>query len=109
SRSKPVEIRVGTLPGADEGAYLAEIRDISERLRSEREGILLSRLGVDLSAARDAAEIGKAVFAAVRAYMPMDAFFFAIRVSGKSRFRHKVTADTVDGELKFFPEFDYET
>ena len=106
--STPVEIRVGRLPGDDNPAFLAEIRDISERLRVEREGLILSRLGIDLSGSRNPAETGRSLFNAVCSRLQVDAFFFAIRISGKSRFRYKLIADRVNGEMKFYPDFDLE-
>jgi len=105
----PVEVRIGVLPDDGTISYLAEARDISERLQIERERMGLSRLGIGLSASQTPSEVAHTVFDAIRNYLKLDAFFFAIRISGKSRFRQILLTDTMGGEMKYFPGFDYTT
>jgi len=105
----PVEVRIGILPDNGTISYLAEARDISERLQIERERMGLSRLGIGLSASQTPSEVAHTVFDAIRNYLKLDAFFFAIRISGKSRFRQILLTDTISGEMKYFPGYDYTT
>ncbi len=104
----PVEIRVGSLPGDGGRAFLAEVRDISERLRIERETTDLAHLGLALSASRTSDEIARALFDAVSARLPVDAFFCSMRMSGKSKFRYKLRGCRVNGEMEFQPDLDHE-
>lgn len=103
----PVEIRVGRLPG-DDDTYLAEMHDITDRLGVERERTTLSLLGVELSATRTPDEIAYAMAKAVNELLPVDAFYFAVKMGGQSRFRRIHGVDNADGESRYLDELEFE-